>query len=195
MRCRKYPCCPGQPDSLNSAVARGHTCCGRVLCFWPLTLCTRAPSRLGDGPWPSTVASTVLTRPPSWGRRLRPAGGHHLLQELLKCGQVPAAVAQQLPGSTDQPGPGPAPSAQGQVLQGCSQVLPGPRAPILTGATVHQETGQPTVLPGSGVLDDPGPPCHHLQLPTGPGQLPGTPPLPPLHLLQQGPGQSIFSPG
>ena len=105
-------------------------------------------------------------------------------------------------GSTNQLGPGPAPPAQGQVLQGCSQVLPGPRATTLTGATVHQETGQPRVLPGSGVLDDPGPPCHHLQLPPSYDQLPGTPPipphlspLPPLHLLQQGPGQSIFSPG
>ena len=30
MWCRIYPCCPGQPHSLNRVVARGQTCHGRV---------------------------------------------------------------------------------------------------------------------------------------------------------------------
>ena len=34
--------------------------------------CAPGPQQAGYGPWPSAVASTVLTMPPSWGRRLRP---------------------------------------------------------------------------------------------------------------------------
>ena len=132
------------------------------------TLCTRTPA---GGEWPLAQCSGQHSPPQATqlgegaAASVQPTGGHHLLQELLDCGQVPAAVAQ------------------GHVLQGCSQWLPGPRALSLAGATVHQEKGQPRVLPGSGFLDDPCPSCHHLQLPGTPPLPPHLTPLPPLHPL------------
>ena len=128
----------------------------------------------GGGPWPSTVASTVLTRPASWGRRLRPVSSPQVATSSRNCSTV-ARSQMKWPSSS---------------LAALTSLAPAllllPRARCCRAAARCSLAPGPPHWPG---------PCHHLQLPTGPGQLTGTPRLPPLHPLQQGPGQSIFSPG